>query len=327
MADKKISGLGSDSSLDGNHYFPLNDPTGPTTKRTLLSTLAAWLFDQINIPAGTGSPITRDSELHFDHVASGCVWSGDAYASTRNASMTSGLVYINGRRITIGSVTARSFTASKDTYVDILDNGDGTGTLVYTEVTNNAASPSLASNSIRIAIIVTGASNIASVGSVNQGQEDKVLPIASSIPYQVTDSLGNLICSRDSVRKLLGRRQIVSDYTTTSGSFVSITGLNMTVNIPAGRKIKLSMDFPQAYNAGGAVNQYQIYDVTAGAQVFTPNINPGNTLAQMQHIEAVITPPASGVRNYRLDVATNTGTYHSGSSNQATNASFKIELE
>jgi len=118
----------------------------------------------------------------FDYVASGLVWSGDAYGSTRNASMTSGVVVINGNPITVASVTARSFTASRDTYIDVLDAGDGTGTVVYTEVTNNAASPALAANSIRIGIIVTGASNIANVGSVNQGQEDKLLPITSSTP-------------------------------------------------------------------------------------------------------------------------------------------------
>jgi hypothetical protein len=41
--DIKISGLPSDSSLDGNHYFPLNDPTGPTTKRTTLTTLLDYI--------------------------------------------------------------------------------------------------------------------------------------------------------------------------------------------------------------------------------------------------------------------------------------------
>ena len=50
MADQKISGLPADTSLDDNHYVLLNDPTGPTTKRTTLGTLrlffqgiAAWI--------------------------------------------------------------------------------------------------------------------------------------------------------------------------------------------------------------------------------------------------------------------------------------------
>jgi len=214
MADVKVSGLPSDTSLDGNHYTILNDPTGPTTKRTLLSTLAAFFFNQLNIPDGSGSPRTRATEGMFDYVVSTALsgtppltWSGDAYASTRLASMTSGTVYINGRRLSISAVVSRTFTASRDTYVDILDNGDGTATLVYTEVTNNNTSPALAANSMRIAIIVTGASNIASAASINQGQVDKVLPIASSIAYTKTDSLGNLICPRDPNRKIIGYRQ------------------------------------------------------------------------------------------------------------------------
>ncbi len=249
MADVKVSGLPSDTSLDGNHYTILNDPTGPTTKRTLLSTLAAFFFNQTNIPDGSGSPRTRMSETQFDHVNSGCVWSGDAYGSTRLASMTSGVVYINGRRLTISAVVSRTFTASKDTYVDILDNGDGTATIVYTEVTNNAASPSLAANSIRVAIIVTGASNIAAVGSVNQGQEYKVLPIASSIPYTTTDSLGNLICPRDPQRKTLGFKRITSGVSVASTTITQATGLSCPVIIPAGRKVKITFGNRALYNS------------------------------------------------------------------------------
>lgn len=251
MADVKISGLPSDSALDANHYVPINDPSGPTTKRTLLSVLAAFLFSQTNIPDGSGSPRTRMSETMFDHaVANTGVWSGDAYASTRNASMTALTAYINGRRLTVTAVVARSFTASRDTYVDVLDNADGTATLVYTEVTNNNASPALAANSLRLAVIVTGASNIANVGSVNQGQEEKVLPIASSTPYAVTDSLGNLICPRDPSRKVLGYRQIVTGFTTAANNVDTlITGLSVPVKVPLGRKIKVLM-----YNRGIQMN-------------------------------------------------------------------------
>lgn len=264
MADVKISGLPSDSSLDGNHYVPINDPTGPTTKRTLLSTLAAFFFNQTNIPDGSGSPRTRMTETFFDFVASGCVWSGDAYASTRLASMTSGVVYINGRRLTISAVVSRTFTASKDTYIDILDNGDGTATIVYTEVANNAASPALAANSMRIGVIVTGASNIASAGSVNQGQENKVLPIASSIPYAVTDSLGNMICPRDPNRRILGYRQILADATATS--LAQITGLSIPFTSPSPRKVRISLNSRALAENTNATNAIAyLYDGAVGA--------------------------------------------------------------
>ena len=143
---------------------------------------------------GTTLTTMRD-ELGYDYVASGGVWSGDAYGSTRNASMTALVCYINGQRGTISAVTARSFTASKDTYIDVLNNS-GTFSLVYTEVTNNAASPALAANSLRLGIVVTGASNIASSASINQGQPEKTVPTTCNLGQSGIDSLGNKICRR-----------------------------------------------------------------------------------------------------------------------------------
>lgn len=310
MADVKISGLPSDTSLDGNHYVPLNDPTGPTTKRTLLSTLAAWFFSQANIPAGSGSPITRDDDMLFDFVLSGLVWTGDAYASTRNASMTSGFVYINGLKITIAAVTARSFTASKDTYIDVLSNGDGTGTLVYTEVANNAASPALAANSLRIGIIVTGASNIAAVGSINQGQIGKVLPIASSIPYMLTDSLGNLICNRSSNPTLIGYREITSNFATaTTGSDVDVTGLSAPVLIPTGgRNVRVS-----SKASGMATNSASAtvlrYKVKEGATQLNEGASVQRTANDSWPADAVgYASPTAGLHTYKTAINTTTAT-------------------
>lgn len=135
---------------------------------------------------------TMRDELGYDYVASGGIWSGDSYGSTRNASMTALVCYINGQRGTISAVTARSFTASKDTYIDVL-NSSGTFSLVYTEVTNNAASPALAANSLRLGIVVTGASNIAAATSINQGNWDAPLPVVSGEYLTGLDSVGNPI--------------------------------------------------------------------------------------------------------------------------------------
>lgn len=140
---------------------------------------------------GTTLTTMRD-ELGYDYVVSGGVWTGDSYGSTRNASMTALVCYINGQRGTVSAVTARSFTASKDTYIDVL-NTAGTFSLVYTEVTNNAASPALAANSIRLGIIVTGASSIAAATSINQGQPDRTVPTTTNKGKAGLDSLGNII--------------------------------------------------------------------------------------------------------------------------------------
>src|ERR1044072_8828133 len=76
------------------------------------------------------------NDVIYDFVKSGCVWSGDSYASTLNGSMTSGVVYLGGKRLTVAAVTAHAFAASKDTYLYLRDNGDGTASVQYNAVTN-----------------------------------------------------------------------------------------------------------------------------------------------------------------------------------------------
>lgn len=271
---------------------------------------------------------TIRTETQFDYVASGGVWSGDAYASTRNASMTALVCYINGRRGTVSVVTARSFTASKDTYIDVLNNA-GTFSLVYTEVANNAASPALAANSIRLAIIVTGAGNIANVGSINQGEETKILPIASSIAYSVTDSLGNLICPRDPARTLLGQRTLYTNLANTTG-FADLVGANLVVNIPNGRKAKITVDCPAAYNSvannGG---HFKVIDVTASSTSLREMINR-SPLAAGEFIiggSFTYTPPASGVRNLKVQFQAATGGTFNTNGSTSTALVFKVELD
>ncbi len=303
-ADKLIQGLIVSHNQDGTMItnLPLTTPKVTTSLKDangatwigqtatasavnyVNNTNAATGTDPTLAPAGTDSNINLNLRgkglaktvtigkgaaviYAYDYVVSGCVWSGDSYGSTRAGSMTSGVVVINGNPITVAAVSAHTFTASKDTYVDVLDAGDGTGTVVYTEATNNAASAALASNSIRVGIIVTGASNIANAAAVNQGQEDRVLPIASSVPYAVTDSLGNLICPRDPNRKVLGYRQITADVTTTSTSATQATGLSCPVIIPTGRKVTIWFGDGNVFNstAGDARINAQIWDGTVGS--------------------------------------------------------------
>ena len=293
----KISGLPNIAVPAAPDKIPIVDDSGGITGFTTHTQLLHTVPDS----SVNTADLTR---LIFDHVVSGGVWSGDAYASTRNASMTAMVCYIDGLPITIAAVTARSFTASKDTYIDVLSNGDNTGTLVYTEVANNAASPALAANSLRIGIIVTGASAIASVASINQGQETKLLPIASSTPYQVTDSLGNLICPRDPQRKLLGQRRILSNFAPGTTAETVITGLLVPVIIPTGRKIKVTA-YSGAVSGSTGVALLIIRNgtTTGGTQLAQANGQAANiflapdtgvvTLSGSQNFVATITSTAS----------------------------------
>lgn len=275
--------------------------------------------------------IVGSSEIIADHVASGCVWSGDAYASTRVASMTSGVVYISGKRLTVASVTSRTFTASKDVYVDLKDNGDGTAVPVYYDNTTNAASPSFATTTgtMRIAIVVVGASNIAAASSINQGQPDRVLPIASSIPYAVTDSLGQLICNRTPDPTLIGYRQITSSFTsTTTPGYADVTGLSTPVIVPTGRKIKISI---KASRVGSSGNVALAFAIREGSTVIDQNILVVNNSNVSPYLDVIITPTA-GLHTYIVSVAQNgagTMNVNGGNYSSATTdglATIKVEL-
>jgi hypothetical protein len=273
----------------------------------------------------------------YNFIESGCVWSGDSYGSTRAASMTAGVVWIGGKRLTVAAVTARTFTASKDTYVDFQDNSDGTASITYTEATNNAASPALPSSAtdatnVRCAIIVTGAGNIANVGSVNQGEETKVLPIASSIPYAVTDSLGYLIAPRDPQRRVLGYRQITSDFTTTSATKAQVTGLSVPFQMPngaTGRKVKVYA--PGIIKNGTAGNgvDWSIWDGVVGSGtelVNRPLDVPGASYRTTAYAEIETTPSAAS-KTYNLATSSGGGVATTTVLGASTVVSFlKVEL-
>jgi len=72
--------------------------------------------------------------------------------------ITAGLIYVDEKRFDF-EATPKTFTASKDTYVDIDDDGAP----VYTEVTLGAGAPVITSPNERIAKVVTDADNITSV--------------------------------------------------------------------------------------------------------------------------------------------------------------------
>lgn len=110
----------------------------------------------------------------YNYIQSGGVVSS---VSGLNGAISAIVGWIDGYRGTVSAVASRAFTATKDTYIDVLRNTTTNAfSLVYTEVANNAASPILAVNSIRLAKVVTNGSTI--TGVFQEG---------------VNDSLGNMI--------------------------------------------------------------------------------------------------------------------------------------
>jgi hypothetical protein len=255
------------------------------------------------ITEGNASLQTQKTEYAFDFVAPGGVWSGNGYGSTLIASMTAGVVYISGQRVSFSAVTNRAFTASKDTYVDV----DNSGTVIYTEVANNAASPTLVANRVRLAIIVSGASNILNAGSVNQGQESSILPISSSVPYCVTDSLGNLICPRDPNRKLIGYARITGPFaTTTVSSPVDILGMQTAFLAPTGRKVRVRFT-PTLRTTGGSSTLLTAY-VREGSTIIAEDTvhEPTSQFYAKVVAEQIITP-SPGLHTYKTSIDQNAG--------------------
>jgi hypothetical protein len=70
-----------------------------------------------------------------------------------------GEAYVRGRYIRKDRTRSKTYTASKDTYVDI----DNTGAFQFSEVANGAGEPAVASNSIRLAKAVTNGTAVTTV--------------------------------------------------------------------------------------------------------------------------------------------------------------------
>lgn len=186
--------------------FSLPNPTSPTNGQSLDATPilanevaianAIASFDGSQIQAGTvpssafattANPNTLIAAITQPFVQSGVVWTT---VSGLAGTMSGGTIYYNGTPVTVNSVASHTFTASKDTYVDVDKNGNVT----YQAVTNGAASPSLTANSVRVAVVITGASAITSItlnGIDTLG--DYIYPI-SPVPIS-TNIFGNSVQS------------------------------------------------------------------------------------------------------------------------------------
>ena len=114
----------------------------------------------------------RDSELFnitTDSVSGGTLTQGAVVESgcvpADSAGLTSDIsacvAYVNGYRVSKGA-TSQTYTASRDTYVDLSQ----TGVYTLSAVSNGAAQPNVAANSVRLAKVVTDGTEITTVTSL-----------------------------------------------------------------------------------------------------------------------------------------------------------------
>lgn len=127
--------------------------------------------------AGSGQIVTSGATQSFTFTGwSGSTLTGVVIAGTTTNTVPTGAIMAFGR----------TFTASRDTYVDLANNGDGTANITYTEVGNNAGSPALANsgtvlNTIRNAIVVsTGSALTTGKATINQGDPNIAAPATTA---------------------------------------------------------------------------------------------------------------------------------------------------
>lgn len=100
---------------------------------------------------------------YFDESFSNYILSGGSVTQATGliASISSGVAYINGRRLPFNAMS-RTLTASKDTYIDLLEtDGSNIATVSYTELASGATGSTPVSNGLHIAKVNTTASAIA----------------------------------------------------------------------------------------------------------------------------------------------------------------------
>lgn len=124
-------------------------------------------------------------EAKIQFIASGLDW---AALSGLNATMSGGTLYTSdGGRAVVAAIATRAFTATKDTYVSI---GPG-GSVSYQEVTVGAAAPTLATNYVWLAKVVTSGSAITSIVTVGGDSNGNVYrPSYGEIQYTRTFANG-----------------------------------------------------------------------------------------------------------------------------------------
>lgn len=234
---------------------------------TNISSLSGSKIAAGTIPAASfdanSNPETRLSEALGNFVASGLVWS---ISSGLVGAMTTGVVYIGGKRILPIAIASKTFTASQDTYVSV----SNTGTVAYSPVANNAASPTLPANSVWLAIVVSGASAIT---SINTGKTSAIAPVFTQAVVAVCDTNGQLIYPTANQR-LIGYRVSTTNMSSMVNTLTLIPGCLLTVNIPTNRAVRVSLEAPLvscsvAASANGAI--YNSATVTGTALASSQN--------------------------------------------------------
>ena len=154
-ADNAAAALGNPVKTDPNGTFTFYAVNGRYTLRVTGTGLPTHTIADVILQ--DPAQLLTAADLVGDFVASGLLPAAPNPVSL-SATTPAGVAYILGARVA-PVATAKAYTASKDTYVDLSDKGVYT----YTEVANGAAAPAVAASSMRLFKTVTNATQITGV--------------------------------------------------------------------------------------------------------------------------------------------------------------------
>jgi hypothetical protein len=154
-SDNGTAALTNPTKTDANGSFAFYAANGRYTLRITGTGLPTREVSDVLLQ-DPGQLLTAGDVLN-DFVASGLLPAVPNPVSL-SATTPAGVAYVLGTRVA-PPATAKAYTASKDTYVDLSDKGVYT----YSEVANGAAMPATAASSIRIFKVVTNATEITGV--------------------------------------------------------------------------------------------------------------------------------------------------------------------
>lgn len=127
---------------------------------TVQMNTVAEMFEEIqNGNANTGM------HQYFDDSFADYIKSGGAITQATGliASVSSGVSYINGRRLTFNAFS-KTLTASKDTYFDLVEtDGSNIATVSYTELSSGATGSAPVSNGVHLGMVRSNASLLATI--------------------------------------------------------------------------------------------------------------------------------------------------------------------
>lgn len=127
---------------------------------TVQMNTVAEMFEDIQ-----GGTSNTGMHQYFDESFADYIKSGGAITQATGliASVTSGVSYINGRRLPFNAFS-KTLTASKDTYFDLYEtDGSNIATISYTELSSGATGSAPVSNGVHLGMVRSNASVLATI--------------------------------------------------------------------------------------------------------------------------------------------------------------------